>query len=521
MADKSGGGDAVRFDDDYDVVVVGYGYAGGIAAIEAHDAGARVLLIDKMAEPGGISVCSYGAMRSARDGDAAFRYLKQTNGGRTPDDVLRVLAHGMTRIEGYMRKLAEVNGAVVSPRDKFANYPFDGYDVFYQTLIEEVPNFDPAQTYPHVRGAPGGARVFKTLEDNVSARGIEVWLAAPARHLITGASRTVHGVEVERNDGVRRVKARRAVVLACGGFESNEEMKQQYWQMRPVLAATTNSNTGDGIRMAQSLGARLWHMWHYHGSYGFQHPDYPYAIRMKRLPDWIPGREGTAVVQMTWIVVDGKGARYMNECPPYMQDTSHRPMELFDPVTQSFPRIPSCVIFDEVGRRRYRIGAPTRNDPDASYDWSEDNSREIESGLIKKAETIAELAGLLGVDPATLEETVERWNQFCADGRDADFGRPAGTMMRIRRGPFYGGQVWPVVSNTQGGPEHNARQQIIDVGGNPIPRLYAAGEMGSGWGHLYLSGGNLAECLVTGQVAGREAAALEGWEQGGSGSRLN
>jgi succinate dehydrogenase/fumarate reductase flavoprotein subunit len=289
-------------------------------------------------------------------------------------------------------------------------------------------------------------------------------------------------------------------------------MKEQYWQMKPVLAATTNSNTGDGIRMAQELGAKLWHMWHYHGSYGFQHPDYPYAIRMKRLPDWIPGREATAVVQMIWIVVDQHGKRYMSENPPYMQDTSHRPMELYDTVTQCFPRIPSYIIFDEVGRRRYRVGAPTRNDPEASYDWSEDNLQEIESGLLKKADTIAELAKLIVVDSDALEATLARWNELCATKNDVDFGRPAGTMMKIQRPPFYAGVVWPVVSNTQGGPEHDAKQRIIDVEDQPIPRLYAAGELGSAWGHLYMSGGNLAECLVTGQIAGRESAALEAWE---------
>ena len=506
-------GEEAGFHDDFDVVVVGYGYAGGIAAIEAHDAGARVLLVDKMANPGGISVCSYGAMRSAHDAGKAFAYLKATNAGRTPDPVLKVLADGMARIEPYMRKLAEVNGAVVSPREKVANYPLEGYETFYQTLIESVPNFDPASHYPHVRGAPGGARVFKTLEDNVAARGIEVWLEAPVRSLIYRAdgSREVRGAAIVRGDGVRRVRAAKAVILACGGFEADEEMKRQYWQMKPVYAATTNSNTGDGIRMAQELGARLWHMWHYHGSYGFVHPDYPYAIRMKRLPDWIPGREATAVVQMTWIVVDRAGRRYMNENPPYTQDTSHRPMELFDPVTQDFPRIPSYVIFDEVGRRRYRIGAPTRNDPDASYDWSTDNSKEIESGLIKKADSIPALAKLIGVAPDVLQATLDRWNAFCAAKKDEDFGRPSGTMMKIQRPPFHAGQVWPVVSNTQGGPEHDAYQRIIDVEGAPIPRLYAAGELGSAWGHLYMSGGNLAECLVTGQVAGKEAAKLAAW----------
>ena len=115
------------------------------------------------------------------------------------------------------------------------------------------------------------------------------------------------------------------------------------------------------------------------------------------------------------------------------------------------------------------------------------------------------------MDSVELEATLARWNELCASKDDVDFGRPSGTMMKIQRPPFYAGQVWPVVSNTQGGPEHDAQQRIIDVEDNPIPRLYAAGELGSGWGHLYMSGGNLAECLVTGQIAGKQAAALESW----------
>ncbi len=498
------------FDETYDIIVVGYGYSGGIAAIEAHDAGAKVLLVDKMRFPGGISVCSYGAMRSAHNAEKAYKYLSATNGGRTSEPVLRALAKGMAEIEPYMRKLAKVNGAIINPREKVANYPFEGYDTFYQTLIEEIPNFDPNGYYPHVRGAPGGAKVFKTLEDNVERRGIDVWLEAPVTGLITAnESKEVIGAFIQRTDSVQRVKARKAVVLACGGFEANEDMKKQYWQMAPVYAATNSSNTGDGIKMAQGLGARLWHMWHYHGSYGFVHDDYPYAIRMKRLPDWIPGRELTAVVQMTWIVVDKYGRRYMNENPPYTQDTSHRPMEHFDPVKQEYPRIPSYVIFDEVGRRRYRIGAPTRNDPDAKYDWSPDNVKEIENGLIKKANSVGELAEQLGMDPELLSATVDRWNTLCSKKNDIDFGRPPGTMMKIQRPPFFGGKVWPVVSNTQGGPEHDEFQRIIDVEGSPIPRLYAVGECGSAWGHLYMSGGNLAECLVSGQIAGRHAAKLD------------
>ena len=138
---------------------------------------------------------------------------------------------------------------------------------------------------------------------------------------------------IEGKDGERRVKARRGIVLACGGFEANEEMKRQYWQMKPVYGAASRGNTGDGIRMAQELGAQLWHMWHFHGSYGFRHtdPDYPFAIRMKRFPDWIPGKENLAVVQTAWILVDGTGQRFMNEMPPYVQDQGARHLEYFIP----------------------------------------------------------------------------------------------------------------------------------------------------------------------------------------------
>ncbi len=84
--------------------------------------------------------------------------------------------------------------------------------------------------------------------------------------------------------------------------------------------------------------------------------------------------------------------------------------------------------------------------------------------------------------------------------------------MPIATPPFVFGKVWPTVSNTLGGPVHNVKQQIMDTGDAPIARLYAAGELGSAFGHLYLSGGNVAECFVTGRIAGKEAAALTPWD---------
>jgi predicted oxidoreductase len=98
---------------------------------------------------------------------------------------------------------------------------------------------------------------------------------------------------------------------------------------------------------------------------------------------------------------------------------------------------------------------------------------------------------------------------MCGSGADTDFPRPPGSMMRIETPPFYGAPVWATVSNTQGGPVHDEKQRVIDAFGEPIPRLYAAGELGSSFGHLYLSGGNIAECFVTGRIAGKNAATAE------------
>jgi succinate dehydrogenase/fumarate reductase flavoprotein subunit len=509
-----------QFDLEYDAVVIGYGYAGGLSAINAADNGAKVLLIEKAPVPGGISICSYGALRCANDRELAFEYLKATNAGRTPDDVIRALADGMYEMEGYVRQLVKVSGANVTTTEDYgkgANYPLKGYKSFYHTNIE-LPNFNARQAYPWANGAPGGPVTFKVVEDNIKTRGIDVMLETEALRLISrdaGETQEIQGVTIRTKDKtIKRVKARYGVIMCTGGFEGDREYREQFWEGMPVNPCCGQSNTGDGIRMAQDVGAKLWHMWHFHGCYGFTHPDpsYPYMIRVKRLPDWTPTRENEAKVKMAWILLDQTGRRYMNEYQPYTQDTTHRPMHYFDPATQNYPRNPSFLICDENGRKMYALGRPTSNDRGVRVDWSEDNLREVELGILKKASTIHELAEKLGVDPAAAERSITRWNELCAKASDDDHGRPAGTMAPVNTGPFYGAPVGAVVTNTQGGPAHNAKQQIIDQFGDPIPRLYAAGEMGSSFGHLYMSGSNITECFVNGRIAGREVMMLRPWD---------
>jgi succinate dehydrogenase/fumarate reductase flavoprotein subunit len=510
--------DTGGFDDAYDVVVVGYGFAGGIAAIEAARAGARVLICEKMPQPGGISICSGGAVRCAGNADDAFAYLKATNAGTTPDDVLRALGEGMASSQSYLEWLiSTVPGARLKPmaEKEGGNYPFPGWPTFYSAQVEAPGGIDLAALYPNVRTKPssGAPSMFYVIDAHLKRLGVDVRLGTPVARLIRSAGNEIRGVVAATPRGERRIAARRAVILACGGFEANAQMKARYWEGKPVLTASTRGNTGDGVHMAQAAGADLWHMWHFHGCYAFKHPqaDFPFALRVKRLPDWNPAKKEEADVKMVWIIVDRGGRRYMNESPPYCQDTAHRPMHLLDPETMSYPRNPSYLITDERGRATYPLGDVRTNDHQYAYDWSEDNRKEIALGILQQATSIDELARRIGADSAALASTLARWNALCDQGHDADFGRPRGTMMRIDTPPYCFGEVFPAVSNTQGGPVHNPKQEILDTAGAPIARLYAAGELGSSFGHLYLSGGNIAECFVTGAIAGREAAALPPW----------
>jgi succinate dehydrogenase/fumarate reductase flavoprotein subunit len=484
-----------------DVVVVGFGFAGGMAAIAAHDAGARVLLLEKGAAPGGISVCSAGGVRCTDDADSALAYLLATNGGTTPEPVMRRLAQGMAEMPQLVEELAAAVGAHAVVRQATGNYDYPGTRRFGFVNIDEVPGFDPARDYPAVRGSPAGARLFRVVEENVRRRGIDVHLGRAAERLLLEdgmvrgaiAGETVHAG---------------AVVLATGGFEGSVDLQRQFWSLPEVLSAAVRSNTGDGLRMAQQAGASLWHLWHFHGSYGFRHPDpaYPYGIRLKRLPDWLPGDGLREDVTMSWILVDRAGRRFMNEYEPYMQDTGHRAFEGFDFARGRAPRIPALLIADADGDALYPLSAPTWHDAAVAARFGTLSPREFDAAIVGRFGSLAEIAARFGLDAAVLEAEVTAWNALAESGAEDRFGRPARGRAPIRRPPFRAAPVVPVVSNTQGGPAHDEEQRVLDPFGAPIPGLFEAGEIGSVFGHVYMSGGNLAECFVGGRIAGWNAA---------------
>lgn len=485
-----------------DVIVVGAGGAGLVSAISAHDHGAQVLVLEKMTNVGGITILAGGGIKAAKNADDAAQYLTRTQGGRVGEPLIRAFAQGLFELPAYVRELAAINGAVVDVTDKPHEgiYPFPGAASLTTVSVTALPGFE-GYDWTYTGKNLNGQRFFKILLDNVVHRDISVRTEAPVRSLITEAGEVV-GVWADLQGRRTAIKALKAVILACGGFEFNEKLKREYFEATPVYAMGNPGNTGDGLLMAQKVGAGLWHMWHFHGSYGFKFDDHDTAFRIA------PSGARNSERQIAWILVDKSGRRFMNELHPACQDTAARPLGQYDPDIVDFPRIPAFMVFDEEGRKLGRIANPLTAHAAHRYLWSEDNSAEVARGWIKRYDSIEQLAIAQSLAPDVVAATIARWNEAVAAGHDGDHRRPRGTLFPITSPPFYAVPVWPLLTNTQGGPEHDERQRVLDAFGAPIPRLYAAGELGSFFGHLYLLGGNLSEVVISGRIAGKDAASL-------------
>jgi hypothetical protein len=245
--------------------------------------------------------------------------------------------------------------------------------------------------------------------------------------------------------------------------------------------------------MAQEVGAQLWHMSAIAARFGYKFPEYEAAFKST------PPSNG-------YFYVDQAGRRFVDETGVIFHAAGRIMLER-DVYTGKLMRCPSFMVFDETTRLSGPIG-PQPNGHNRTYEWSPDNSVEIERGWIHKADTINELANLIGVTSAELERTTFRYNDACRSGDD-DLRRTPEKMQPVAEPPFYAVALWPCLLNTQGGPRRNAQAEVLDVHCRPIPGLYSAGELGSMWGQLYPGAGNIGEALVTGQIAASSAWASE------------
>jgi succinate dehydrogenase/fumarate reductase flavoprotein subunit len=328
------------------------------------------------------------------------------------------------------------------------------------------------------------------LSSKVAEKKIEVRCSSPVKRLIATKGEGVTGVRAVIDGEEVEVRARRGVVLSCGGFEYETSMHLGYLGQH-YFGLGHPENTGDGLRMAADIGADFWHMNAVASTFGYKVPEFEFAM-MHLMP------------AAGFIYVDQNANRYMDEAGTDPHFTWATTAEI-DPKTLQRLRMPTYVIFDEDTRMRGAIAALGHGKASDVYQWSRDNSAEIGKGWIKAAETIGELANRINLRPDQLQATVAKYNLQCVGGYDPDHGRVPDTLVPLGRPPYYAIEIWPCLFNTQGGPRKNARAQIMDVWGNPIKRLYGAGELGSIWHRNYPGAGNISEALAFGRIAGRNA----------------
>ncbi|MDD2665676.1 MAG: flavocytochrome c [Methanocellales archaeon] len=480
-----------KWDKVMDVVVIGFGCAGAAAAIEAHDAGAEVILLEKESEPGGSTAICGGVIYAADTSfqkeygvqdspDEMFKYWMATGKGLNDPELVRVIADRSSENVDWLMGL----GA------KAVFFGFSG--------AEFLPEFA-AATPPKPRGIKfegEGAGLFKILNNAVLERKIEVLLETKAIELIVNTKREVIGVKAEGKGEELYICAKKGVIITTGGFGHNREMLKDYSPKGyKSISVNPPCNTGDGIRMARALGADLRVM---HETIGVPGTEVP------RLRRGVPVVAPSAGIDLPAIFVDKNGKRFVDESLYY------------DYLNEVFlDQEVAFLIFDDNVRKIGGSGVIQGIKFGMSMialGFTNEMDDEIKGGVVLQASTIRGLAMKIGVDPTELENTVEIFNENAKSGVDPEFGRARGLGL-IKTPPFYAIETRPAFFDTMGGVSINVKAQVLDVFNETIPRLYAAGRTtGGAIGEVYPgSGSDIQEGTCFGRIAGRNAAAEESW----------
>ncbi len=524
-----------QWDEEAEVVVVGYGGAGAVAAIAAHDAGAKVLVLEKQPSDTPTRINHTPSSRLAgghwwcpSDKEKGIAYMEgMVRVSNEPLDaerkeIISVFARYLVENTDWMRSIgAETMTDVgtgpgsdvrIGQDRRFSGGAFLAGKVFIADF-PELPGADgSAYDSPKTVGKyRNGAAMWKTMAEAAASRKIPILWETPGVHLITQRGE-IRGVVARRKGKEIRIRASRAVVLTCGGFEFNEWMKQNYLRAYPAWFTGNPGNTGDGISMAMEAGAALWHMNNASWRVTMKFADFPSAFSTQRH-------------ETASIFIDKRGNRFTNE--RFKVHSFGYELTNYDCYAMSYPKIPSYWIFGEKRRTMTPLASyggicnpPGGIKGDIFYVWDEDNKKEIDRGWIMKSSTLEGLARQIAADPddngalspSTLVATVKRFNEFCRKGEDLDFHKAKEWLQPVEDPPYYAVKLWPGGPNTQGGPKRNIRGQVMCVDDSPIRRLYSAGELGSVWSMLYQGSGNLGECIAFGRIAGTNAAAEKPWK---------
>lgn len=482
----------LKWDKEADVVIIGSGYAGLAAAIEAYDAKASAIILEKMPVYGGNSIIAAGGYNCA--------------------DPERQKAQGIQDSPDHHYEQTMMAGDDRADPEKvryFVDHALEGWKWLESMGVGHAgPIFEiygalwPRTHAPKYENKTRGMALVGALYDQVMARKIPLLL----EHKVTGIIRQkplegrVLGIRVEVQGKKLFFKAKKALVLASGGFCADVEMRMRHDPRYDARFANTNhpGATGETLNMAEDIGADEIGMDYIQSSgpsgsdVRFVTPPVGSVAYEKRLATLI----GMSVAHC--IYTDLRGKRFV------ASDTRR------DIISEAMMRIPEkvCVVIsNEEGRKYALIGQ-------ASPQLLEKSLRERPKEFFK-ADTIRELAIKIGMpDPRVLEETVAKYNSYVDAKHDPEFGQlPKNLIWKCDKPPFWAATGSASIHHMCGGLRTTpTTAQVLDRWGKIIPGLYAAGEITGGVHGTNRMGGNaIADCIVFGRVAGKNAAAQDPW----------
>ena len=431
--------DTVRWDAQYDVVVMGMGAAGMVAAKTAADNGAKVVIVEKCEEGkagGNTKVCGQLFAYANGDKDAAKSYYTALAGGRDIEpEIIDAISEGVANMADILADEFGFN------KDEYMDWT--GVNVGGTNMgamspeYPEMPGHEKMALWTTHKGASDGY-LYQGLKQNVTDRvdAIDVWYSSPAKSLIQDpVTKTVVGVTVERDGKEMNIRALNGVCICTGGFECNKEMVQHYLNVINYAPRGGQFNTGDGIKMAQAVGADLWHMDCYEGLFGLGSVTYPVE---EGIPcDMIATLAQNAVNTGAAILVGTDGDRFVNE------SETVRHGHLYENGIWENPTFPEKVW--------YIIDETQKGEIEAAGAMPEEQLAKLTA-----YDSIDALAEGIGVDKDRLTKTIKNYNSFANNGEDYKCGREAQYMCAFDGKKYYAMYMVSGLLNTQGGPKRSA-----------------------------------------------------------------
>ena len=443
-----------------DVVVLGAGGAGVAAAVEAYDAGAKVVLLEKMGVIGGTTATSQGMV-----GAYESKFTKERDVHYTFEEMYGNLMNNASyRLDPALTAITiEQSGSAI-------DFMADRLGMnFYDVIV----GYGPLQMMHLVEGA--GPAMKTSMENALAGTEIELMLNTEATEILMNEDGSVKGVKAM--SGIDTVYVYADSVIVCtGGYAYNPEMTVRLDpEKRGTMGIGHTASTGEGIMMASNVGALLTHV-----------NDMMCVLKDYEIMTEHNGNSTTANVSSfisrdNTVLLGANGKRFVNE-----KDIGYMTQKLNSPV------------FDQMHK------------DDLGYVWAISDKASLEAKKVVRglgmefitADTFEELGEKMGLDAATVAETLNNYNSYVDAGHDPEFGR---LLLAKLEAPYCAVRVMPCEIITYGGIARNEASEVIRADGTVIPGLYTAGEASANSAYM---GFTITNAFVWGRIAGANAAAF-------------